>query len=123
MIPNSHPDASVRLRELIIAIKRVYASTFYHSAREYLKVTSLPFEDEKMAVIVQQMVGGQHGDRFYPEIAGVARSYNFYPVGDQTPEEGIVSIALGLGKTIVEGGAAVHFCPKYPDNLQQFFST
>ena len=123
MIPNNHPDPAVRLRELLTAIKRVYASTFYRSAREYLKVTSLRFEDEKMAVIVQQMVGAQHGDRFYPEIAGVARSYNFYPVGPQKPEEGIVSIALGLGKMIVEGGASVHFCPKYPDHLQQFFST
>ncbi|HEY4640723.1 MAG TPA: PEP/pyruvate-binding domain-containing protein, partial [Thermoanaerobaculia bacterium] len=123
MIPNNHPDPSVRLRELITAIKRVYASTFFHSAREYLKVTSLRFEDEKMAVIVQQMVGAQHGERFYPEIAGVARSYNFYPVGPQKPEEGIVSIALGLGRTVVEGGASVHFCPKYPDHLQQFFST
>jgi CheY-like chemotaxis protein len=123
MIPNHHHDPAVRLRELITAIKRVYASTFYKSARDYLKVTSLRFEDEKMAVIVQQMVGAQHGERFYPEIAGVARSYNFYPVGPQKPEEGIVSIALGLGKMIVEGGASVHFCPKYPDHLQQFFST
>lgn len=123
MLPNSDPDPAVRLHELITAIKRVYASTFYHSAREYLKVTSLRFEDEKMAVIVQQMVGAQHGERFYPEIGGVARSYNFYPVGEQKPEEGIVSIALGLGKMIVEGGASVHFCPKYPDHLQQFFST
>lgn len=122
MIPNSDDDPAVRLRELITAIKRVYASTFYESAREYLKVTSLQFEDEKMGVIVQQMVGAAHDDRFYPEIAGVARSYNFYPVAEQKPEEGIVSIALGLGKTIVEGGASVHFCPRYPDHLQQFFS-
>src|SRR5581483_11260071 len=123
MIPNDHPHPAVRLHELVTAIKRVYASTFYHSAREYLKVTSLRFEEEKMAVIVQQMVGAQHEDRFYPEIAGVARSYNFYPAGPQKPDEGIVSIALGLGRTIVEGGASVHFCPKYPDHLQQFFST
>ncbi len=123
MIPNSHPEPAVRLRELITAIKRVYASTFYQSAREYLKVTSLRFEDEKMAVIVQQMVGARHGQRFYPEIAGVARSYNFYPVGPQKPEDGVVSMALGLGRTVVEGGAAVHFCARYPDHLQQFFST
>ena len=123
MLPNADPDPHVRLHELITAIKRVYASTFYRSAREYLKVTSLRFEDEKMAVIIQQMVGAQHGERFYPEIAGVARSYNFYPVGEQQPEEGIVSIALGLGKTVADGRASVHFCPKYPDHLQQFFST
>lgn len=122
MIPNSDPDPAVRLTELITAIKRVYASTFYRGAREYLKVTSLRSEDEKMAVIVQEVVGARHGERFYPEIAGVARSYNFYPTGPQTPEDGTVAIALGLGKTIVEGGAAVRFCPKYPDHLQQFSS-
>jgi hypothetical protein len=75
-------------------------------------------EDEKMAVIIQRMVGAAHGPRFYPEISGVARSYNFYPAGPQTPEEGIVAVALGLGKTIVEGGATVRFCPKSPDHLQ-----
>jgi CheY-like chemotaxis protein len=122
MIPNSSPDPSVRLQELLTAIKRVYASTFYRAAREYIKVTSLRVEDEKMAVIVQKMVGARHGPRFYPEISGVARSYNFYPVGPQKPEEGTVSVALGLGKTIVEGGATVRFCPRYPDHLQQFFS-
>jgi len=100
----------------------VYASTFHHAASEYIKVTWLRPEDEKMAVIVQQMVGAPHGTRFYPEISGVARSYNFYPVGPQKPEDGVVAIALGLGKTIVEGGATVRFCPKYPDHLQQFFS-
>lgn len=122
MIPNNSEDAQVRLAELIVAVKRVYASTFYHSAREYLRVTSLRFEDEKMAVIIQEMVGASHGGRFYPEISGVARSYNFYPTGPQKPEDGIVSVALGLGKTIVEGGATVRFCAKYPDHLQQFFS-
>jgi len=123
MLPNNHPDPAARLADLIAAIKRVYASTFYHAAHEYIKVTSLRVEDEKMAVIVQKMVGGGHGLRFYPEISGVARSYNFYPVGPQKPDEGIVSIALGLGRTIVEGGATVRFCPRYPDHLQQFFST
>ena len=122
MIPNADADPAVRLTELITAIKRVYASTFYRAARDYIKVTSLRVEDEKMAVIVQQMVGARHGNRFYPEISGVVRSYNFYPVGPQKPDEGIVSLALGLGKTIVEGGATVRFCPRYPDNLQQFFS-
>lgn len=122
MIPNSDPDPNVRLAELLHAIRRVYASTFYHAAREYLKVTSLRFEDEKMAVIVQEMVGADHGGRFYPEISGVARSYNFYPTGPQEPEDGIVAVALGLGKTIVEGGVTVRFCPKYPEHLQQFFS-
>lgn len=123
MLPNQHPDPSVRLAELITAVKRVYASTFYRAAREYIKVTSLRIEDEKMAVIVQKMIGSRHQSRFYPEISGVARSFNFYPVEPQRPEEGIASVALGLGKTIVEGGPTVRFSPRYPDHLQQFFST
>ncbi len=122
MIPNDNPEPHVRLHELITAVKRVYASTFYHSATEYLKVISLRSEDEKMAVIVQELVGARHGDRFYPDVSGVARSYNFYPTGPQKAEDGIVSVALGLGKTIVEGGVTVRFCPKYPEHLQQFFS-
>jgi CheY-like chemotaxis protein len=123
MIPNSDPDPAVRRRELLTAIKRVYASTFYHAAREYIRVIGLRVEDEKMAVIVQQMVGAPHGERFYPEISGVARSWNFYPSGPQKPEDGIVCVAHGLGKTIVDGGPSVRFCPAYPDHLQQFFST
>lgn len=119
MIPNNDADPSVRLAELLTAVKRVYASTFYRAAREYIKVTSLRVEDEKMAVIVQRMVGAPHGTRFYPEISGVARSYNFYPAGPQKPEDGIVSVALGLGRIIVEGGATVRFCPAYPDHLQE----
>ena len=114
MIPNTSLD------ELLTAIKRVYASAFYRAARDYIKVTSLRVEDEKMAVIVQRMVGAPHGPRFYPEISGVARSYNFYSAGPQKPEDGIVSVALGLGRIIVEGGATVRFCPKYPDHMQQF---
>ncbi len=123
MIPNCHAEPAVRKQELITAIKRVYAATFYHAAREYIKVTSLRVEDEKMAVIIQKMVGARHGDHFYPEVSGVARSYNFYPVGPQRPDDGVTSVALGLGKTIVEGGPTVRFCPRYPDHLQQFFST
>ena len=120
MIPNAAADPAVRLDELLTAVKRVFASTFYRAAREYIRVTSLRMEDEKMAVIVQRMVGAAHGARFYPEISGVARSYNFYPAGPQRPDEGIVAVALGLGKTIVEGGATVRFCPKSPDHLQEF---
>lgn len=116
MIPNSGDD---RLAQLLVAIKRVYASTFHRAAREYIRVTSLRAQDEKMAVIVQRMVGAAHGDRIYPEVSGVARSHNFYPVEPQRPEDGIVSVALGLGKTIVEGGASVRFSPVYPDHLHQ----
>jgi len=123
MIPNSHQDPFVRLGQLVTAIKRVYASTFYQCAKDYFKVTDFRLEEEKMAVIIQKMVGEQHGTRFYPDFSGVAKSYNFYPVPPQKPLDGIVSVALGLGKTIVDGGLTVLFCPKYPNHLLQFFST
>ena len=123
MIPNDHPDPFVRLGQLVTTIKRVYASTFYQCAKDYFKVTDYRLEEEKMAVIVQKMVGVQHGTRFYPDFSGVAKSYNFYPVPPQKPLDGIVSVALGLGKTIVDGGVTVRFCPKYPNHLLQFFST
>jgi CheY-like chemotaxis protein len=122
MIPNNHPDPFVRLGQLVTAIKRVYASTFYRSARDYFRVTDYRLEEEKMAVIIQKMVGTQHGTRFYPDFSGVAKSYNFYPVSPQKSTDGIASVALGLGKTIVDGGITVRFCPKYPQHLLQFFS-
>ena len=120
MIPNNNADKSIRLRELLAAIKRVYASTFYKGAKDYIKVTSYRLEEEKMAVIIQRMVGQQHEERFYPHFSGVAKSYNFYPLPPQTPGDGIVSAALGLGKIIVDGGITVRFCPKYPQHLIQF---
>ncbi|MBN1566477.1 MAG: histidine kinase [Acidobacteria bacterium] len=123
MIPNDHPDQFVRLGQLVTTIKRVYASTFYQCAKDYFRVTDYSLEEEKMAVIVQKMVGAKHESRFYPDFSGVAKSYNFYPVPPQKPLDGIVSVALGLGKTIVEGGVTVRFCPKYPNHLLQFFST
>jgi CheY-like chemotaxis protein len=122
MIPNKDPNPVVRLNELITTIKRVYASTFYTSAKEYIKVTSYRLEEEKMAVIVQTMVGQAHENRFYPDLSGVAKSYNFYPVPPQKPRDGTVSVALGLGKTIVDGGTTLRFCPKYPNHLVQFHS-
>lgn len=123
MIPNNHPDPFVRLGQLVTTIKRVYASTYYQPAKDYFKVTDYRLEEEKMSVIVQKMVGKRHGPRFYPDFAGVAKSYNFYPVPPQKPLDGVVSVALGLGKTIVDGGVTVRFCPKYPDHLLQFFTS
>jgi len=123
MIPNDHPDPFVRLGQLVTTIKRVYASTFYQCAKDYFKVTDYQLEEEKMAVIVQKMAGTHHGTRFYPDFAGVAKSYNYYPVPPQKAQDGIVTVALGLGKTIVDGGVSVRFCPKYPNHLLQFFST
>ncbi len=122
MIPNCHANPFMRLSELINAIKRVYASTFYQSAKDYIKVTAYRLEEEKMAVIIQKMLGREHENRFYPDFSGVAKSYNFYPLPPQKPEDGIVSSALGLGKMVVDGGITVKFCPKYPNHLLQFFS-
>lgn len=122
MIPNNDSDSSVRMAELLGAIKRVYASTFYRKAKDYIKMTSYRLEEEKMAVIIQKMVGSPHGSHFYPSFAGVAKSHNFYPTPPQVSADGIVSIALGLGKTVVDGGVCVRFCPKYPFHLQQLSS-
>lgn len=123
MIPNNDPDPEVRIEELLKCIKSVYASTFFRKAKDYMKATSYSLEEEKMAVIVQRLVGAPRHDRFYPDFAGVAKSYNFYPVPPQKSADGIALVALGLGKTVVEGGNAVRFCPKYPKHLLQFFST
>jgi CheY-like chemotaxis protein len=123
MIPNNDPDINVRLAELLHCIKGVYASTFYKKAQDYMKATAYRLEEEKMAVIVQRLVGSPHNGRFYPDFAGVAKSYNFYPVPPQKSTDGIAMVALGLGKQVVDGGNAVRFCPKYPRHLLQFYST
>ena len=122
MIPNNQLFFETRLKDLIDTIKRVYASTFYQAAKEYIRITTYRLEEEKMAVIIQQMVGTQHGSRFYPDFSGVAKSHNYYPIGPQKSGDGIVSLALGLGKTIVDGGNSARFCPKYPRQLLQFSS-
>jgi CheY-like chemotaxis protein len=122
MLPNDHPRADVRLRQLLTAIKRVYASTFGHAAKRYLADAPYRLEEEKMAVVLQRIVGGSHGGRFYPDIAGVARSYNFYPLPPMRPEDGLVAVALGLGETVVGGGACFRFCPRYPRHAMQFSS-
>ncbi len=123
MLPNKNPDPDKRLQELLDSIKLVYASTYTKSAKEYMKATPYRLEEEKMAVVIQKMVGSAHNERFYPEFAGVAKSYNFYPVPPQKSEDGIVQVALGLGYTVVEGRNSVRFCPKYPRHMLQFFST
>jgi CheY-like chemotaxis protein len=123
MLPNKEHNPLIRLNDLLNTIKRVYASTFYQGAKDYMKITSYRFEEEKMAVIIQKMVGSAHDNRFYPDFSGVAKSYNFYPIKPQKSEDGIVSVALGLGKTVVDGGNTVIFCPKFPSDLIQFYST
>ena len=114
MIPNNKSDTDTRFRRLTEAIKFVYASTYFREARDYIRSAGRKPSEEKMAVIIQEIVGQRHGDRFYPEISGVARSYNFYPVDRERPEDGVVNLALGLGKTIVDAGIAWTFSPKDP---------
>lgn len=122
MIPNNHPNPRIRLEELVLTIKKVYASTYTKVARDYINLTSYRLEEEKMAVIIQKMIGNNYNNKFYPDFSGVAKSYNFYSIPPQKQTDGIVSIALGLGKTVVEGGNTVRFCPKYPTDLIQFYS-
>lgn len=114
MIPNNQSDGDTRYVKLIEAIKFVFSSVFFREARGYLNMIGRTPADEKMAVIIQEVVGRKHGDRFYPTIAGVGRSYNFYPVGQALPDEGVVDLALGLGKTIVDGGKAWTYSPAHP---------
>jgi CheY-like chemotaxis protein len=123
MLPNSNPDINVRLDELLQTIKAVYASTYHERAKDYMKATAYRLEEEKMAVIVQRLVGSEHKGKFYPDFAGVGKSFNFYPVPPQKSDDGIAMVALGLGKTVVEGGNTVRFCPRFPKHLLQFFST
>ncbi len=122
MLPNRHPDIHIRVAQLLNAIKHIYASTYYKSAKDYIKMTTYRTEEEKMAVIIQRLEGLEHDGRFYPEISGVAKSYNFYPVYPAESEDGTASIALGLGKTITDGGVTLRFCPKYPNHIIQFSS-
>ena len=123
MLANCHPDKNVRLQQLEAAIKIIYASTFSREAKRYHESVGNRAEDEKMAVIIQRAVGSQHGDAFYPSFSGVALSYNYYSIDNVKPEEGVVYVALGLGKTIVEGMNCLRFCPSYPEKLPQFSTT
>ncbi len=114
MLPNNHEDKSIRMKQLTDAIKLVFASVFNSKTREYIENMAHQLDEEKMAVIIQQVVGTQHGNYFYPHFSGVAQSYNFYPIADLKNKDGIVSLAVGMGKGVVEGGRIFRFCPKYP---------
>lgn len=120
MLPNNHPSLDVRLAQLLEALKVVYASTFMRGARDYLETTPHRLEEERMAVVVQSLVGTRRGDLHYPTFSGVASSYNFYPFRDMTPTDGTALVALGLGKSVVEGFEALRFCPAHPQVLPQF---
>jgi hypothetical protein len=112
-------DKYEMLRMLACAIKSVYASVYYKDSKAYMAATSNVIDQEKMAVILQQVVGNEHGDRFYPNISGVLRSLNYYPIGDEKAEEGIASLALGLGKYIVDGGQTLRVSPYHPHQVLQ----
>ncbi len=114
MIPNHQPEPDTRFRRLVEAIKFVWASTWFRAAQRYIERVGRNPRDEKMAVILQEVVGTRRGDRFYPTLSGVARSYNYYPMGRARPEDGVVNLALGLGKTIVDGGISWTYTPAYP---------
>jgi hypothetical protein len=116
MLPNNCEDEPVRLDQLCEAIKLVYASTFSRSAKAYVH-TTVHQAEEKMAVVIQKLVGKRYGDSFYPIYSGVGQSYNFYPVAPLKREDGIVSAALGLGKIVIEGGKVLSFSPVHPDIL------
>jgi CheY-like chemotaxis protein len=122
MLGNQHRDLLIRLEQLMEAIKRVYASTFTQHAKAYVRATPYRLEEEKMAVILQQVVGTMHGRRFYPDFSGVVRSHNFYPVPPMSYADGIAAVALGLGRAVVDGGKCLTFCPRYPKNIMQFSS-
>lgn len=115
LIPNNHPDPKVRLEQLMNAIKLVYASVFSKTAKGYIEAINYKIDQEKMAVVIQEVVGNQFEDVYYPHISGVAQSYNYYPFGHMKPEEGFAVTALGLGRYVVEGERAYRFAPLYPN--------
>ena len=114
LLPNNHPDKRHRLQQVCDAIKMVYASVYSNMAKGYVKAVNYKIEDEKMAVIIQEVVGNQFDNLYYPHISGVAQSYNFYPFAHMKPEEGFAVASVGLGKYVVEGNKAFRFSPKYP---------
>lgn len=115
LIPNVHPDPEVRLEQLINAIKLVYASVYSPTAKAYIEAINYKIDQERMAVVIQEVVGNPYEDVYYPHISGVAQSYNYYPFAHMKPEEGFAIAAVGLGKYVVEGEKAFRFAPQYPN--------
>ncbi len=114
LLPNNHPDINTRLEQVMNAIKLVYASIFSPTAKAYFAAVNYKIEEEKMAVVIQEAVGNQYNNCFYPHLSGVAQSYNFYPYSYMKPEEGFASIAVGLGKYVVDGEKTYRFSPAHP---------
>ncbi len=122
LIPNTDPDPLERAAQLEVAVKRVYASTYTRRSRAFLDATPFRLEEEAMAVVIQKVVGRRHGDHFYPDFAGVARSHNFYPVAPAEAADGVCAVALGLGKTVSEGERCLRFAPPHPDHILEMSS-
>jgi CheY-like chemotaxis protein len=114
MIPNNHPDLRVRLKQLTDAIKLVYSSVFLESTVQYIQTLNYGVEEEKMAVVIQEVVGSPNEDYYYPQFSGVAQSHNYYPIGSMENQDGVAILAAGLGQSVVGGGKDFMFCPKYP---------
>jgi len=123
MIPKIETNKKLMMELLTNAIKSVYASVFYKSSKSYMLATSNVIDQEKMGIIIQEVCGKRYNNKFYPTISGVARSINFYPIYPEKSEDGIVNIALGLGKYVVDGGETLRFSPKYPKKILQLSST
>lgn len=119
MVPYLQEDAETMLTLLKNAIKAVYASVFYQDSKAYMTATQNLIDQEKMAIVLQEVAGSRYNTRFYPTISGVARSLNYYPIGDEKTEEGVVNLALGLGKYIVDGGETLRLSPYHPGNILQ----
>ena len=119
MVPYNATSKTQMLVMITEAVKAVYASVFYQDTKAYMKATKNVIDEEKMAIVLQEICGNTYGDRYYPSFSGVARSLNYYPIGAERPEDGIVNVALGLGKYIVDGGQTLRFSPAYPNNVLQ----
>ncbi len=122
MIPNTGNDI-VRQQMLVQCIKSVYASVYFQASKAYMAATSNVIDEEKMAIVLQEVCGSQEGNYFFPFLSGVARSVNFYPIAPEKAEDGVVNLAFGLGKTIVDGGVSLRFSPKYPNKIIQLSTT
>lgn len=116
-------DKEIALEALCRAVKAVYASVFYQDSKAYMQATQNVIDQEKMGIVLQEVVGTAHGTLFYPTLSGVARSLNFYPLGDEQAEDGVASVAMGLGKYIVDGGVTLKFSPAHPRHILQLSST
>jgi hypothetical protein len=114
LLPNNHKNPEIRLKQITDAIKLVFASVFSEASKSYIKTINYNIEDEKMAVVIQEVVGNKYEDVYFPHISGTAQSFNYYPYGNIQPEDGAAVLAIGLGMYVVEGEKAMRFCPVHP---------